>query len=298
MSKMMCTLALGVGLSFHSRAEDIDKLYSTYGTLVLTQLASAPYPHASRAEGHTYKGEFFSAKDHYSDNTVAIFVPKGFREGVAVDYVVHFHGWRNTVPGTLKRYQLIDQLAASGRNAILVVPEGPHDAADSGGGRLEEQEVFKQLMADVEKALREKKLLKKADSKLGRIILSGHSGAYNVMSAIVAQGGLEIREVWLFDALYAQTERFEKWFEAEHGRLLDIYTKDGGTKKETEALMSSLKEKQASVLTGKEIEMALDKLPATGAVFIYSDLPHNDVLDKHRTFEQFLKTSCLGATSP
>jgi hypothetical protein len=30
-------------------------------------------------------------------------------------------------------------------------------------------------------------------------------------------------------------------------------------------------------------------------VFIFTDLEHNDVLDKHQTFRGFLETSCLSA---
>jgi len=68
---------------------------------------------------------------------------------------------------------------------------------------------------------------------VGRIILSGHSGGYQVnFSAIVDHGGMsdKVSEVWLFDALYAQTDRFLKWMDTRNGRLIDIYTEHGGTK--------------------------------------------------------------------
>src|SRR5262249_2052502 len=147
-----CMLALALLPSKASaEPQELAETYSKDGALVLAHLDSAPFPHASRAEGHTYKNEFFSAKEHYSDNTVAIFVHKKFHGGDNVDFIVHFHGWRNNVAGTLQRYQLIEQLIASQRNAILVVPEGPRDAADSGGGRLEDPGAFKTFMRDVEK---------------------------------------------------------------------------------------------------------------------------------------------------
>lgn len=47
---------------------------------------------------------------------------------------MHFHGWQNTVAGTLPQFKLIEQLVASGRNVVLLVPEGPQNAPDSAGG--------------------------------------------------------------------------------------------------------------------------------------------------------------------
>ena len=101
------------------------------------------------SNGHTYHGKFYSAKEHYSDSTVAIFIPKGFHTSGPVDFVVHFHGWNNSVASSLKEYKLIEQMAASDKNAMLVVPEGPRDAPDSFGGKLEDPEGFKRFMDDV-----------------------------------------------------------------------------------------------------------------------------------------------------
>ena len=118
------------------------------------------------------------------------------------------------------------------------MPQGPCDAPDSFGGKLEDPDGFKRFMDEVMATLRQQSALKKKDFTLGNIILSGHSGGYEVMSAIVDCGGLtdHVKEVWLFDALYAQTDKFLAWFDKQHGRLLDIYTEHGGTKGETEAV--------------------------------------------------------------
>src|SRR6266478_2656025 len=99
--------------------------YADQGELLLAHLASAPFPHPQRLQGHKYKDQFYSAAEHYSNDTVAIFIPRSFRETGKIDFVVHFHGWQNNVEGVLKRYQLIEQLVASGRNAVLIVPQGP-----------------------------------------------------------------------------------------------------------------------------------------------------------------------------
>jgi len=113
------------------RSESLPELYAPQGTLLLEHLASAPFPHPQRAHGHEYDGKLYDAAAHYCDDTLAIFIPKGFSQNGRVDFVVHFHGWNNHVEAVLRRYQLIEQLVASRRNAVLVVPQGPFDAPDS-----------------------------------------------------------------------------------------------------------------------------------------------------------------------
>src|SRR5260370_30595309 len=228
-----CLLLL-LGLATPAIADNLPRTYAPFGELIVTQLNSAPFPHPLRAEGHRYKDQFFSAKEHYSDNTVAIFIPKGFEPSDRIDFVVHFHGWKNNVEGVLKRYEIVQQLIESRRNAILVVPQGPRDAADSFDGKLEDPDGFKRFMSDVGGILRQKPGFRN-DFSIGRIVLSGHSGGYQVISSILDRGGLsdKVKEVWLFDALYAQTEKFLAWMDKEGGRLLNIYTEHGGTRDET-----------------------------------------------------------------
>jgi hypothetical protein len=278
-------------------AETFDTNYSSLGQLIVTQFLTAPFPHPSRAEGHKYQDKFYSTAEHYSDSTVAIFIPKDFRETGQVDFVVHFHGWNNTVAGTLSQFKLIEQLVASGKNAVLVVPEGPHDAPDSFGGKLEDPDGFKQFMEEVAEILRHQSALKKKDFTVGNIVLSGHSGGYHVMSAIVDRGGLseKVKEVWLFDALYGGTENFLAWSDKEHGRFLNIYTDRGGTTNETMQLMNLLKDRGTPFLATEDSNATPQELKTNSMIFLHTDLTHNDVLEKRKTFTQFLKTSCLAS---
>jgi hypothetical protein len=270
--------------------------YASHSELIITQLSSAPFPHPSRAEGHKYQGQLYPAKEHYSDNTVAIFIPKGFRETGQIDFIVHFHGWKNNVEGVLGQYKLTEQLMESGRNAILVVPQGPLNAPDSFGGKLEDPDGFKRFMADVVDTLRQKLDLKKKDFSLGQIVLSGHSGGYQVIASILDRGGLtdHVREVWLFDALYAQADKFLAWIDKRQGRFIDLYTEHGGTKAKTEQLMATLKQSGTAFFAGKEGEAKPVDLQTSKLVFLYTDLPHNDVVHKRQEFREFLKTSCFG----
>jgi len=291
----MCLSAIGGFCCAYADTPSLPQRYSEYGELVVTQFVSAPFPHPKRAEGHTYHDQLFDAKEHYSDSTVALFIPKGFRETGKIDFVVHFHGWRNHVEGVLQRYLLIEQFIASKRNAVLIVPQGPRDAPDSFGGKLEDPDGFKRFMDEATAALHSESHLKMKDFTIGNIVLSAHSGGYQVMSSIVDHGGMSdhVAEVWLFDALYAQTDKFVAWFDHGHGRMLNIYTEHGGTKDETEKLMADFKKRGTSFWSGKEAGVTADDLKANRALFIFTDLEHNDVLDKHERFRTFLETSCL-----
>ncbi|MGI8967324.1 MAG: hypothetical protein ACR2H1_14740 [Limisphaerales bacterium] len=274
-----------------AHGESVAARYETYGQLILTNLNSAPFPHPDREKGRAYKDEFFTAEKNYRDNTVAIFIPKELTNAATADFVVHFHGWRNSVTNVLRRYELIEQLAASGRKAILIVPQGPLNAADSFDGKLEDAGGFDRFFEEVLEAIRQDAKFK--NIKPGKIILSGHSGGYQVISSIVAQTNqFPVREVWLFDALYGRTEKFMKWFNANSdARLLNIYTENGGTKTETEKLMKDLQEKKIPFASGDEKSISEELLRTNGLVFIFTDLPHDEVVHKRSTFKRFLKTN-------
>lgn len=291
--KMVLLLIFGLG-HLTAVGASLPEFFAAQGQLIVTQFVSAPFPHLSRAEGHTYKGELFPATKHYSDSTVALFVPKGFRETSQVDFVFHFHGWRNTVAGTLQNYQLVEQLIASGRNAILIVPEGPYNAPDSSGGKLEDVDGFKRFMAETLTVLQQNQVIK-SDATVGKIILAGHSGGYQVISSIVAKGGMDehIREVWLFDALYAQADRFLAWNAKTGGKVINIYTDNGGTKIRTEEMIAKLKEQNQPALLSTDEAVLGAELQTNRFVFLHTDMTHNEVVAKRKTFQKFLETSCL-----
>ncbi|MEI9961819.1 MAG: hypothetical protein WDM76_12005 [Limisphaerales bacterium] len=98
------------------------------------------------------------------------------------------------------------------------MPEGPRNASDSFGGKLEDTNGFKNFMIEAIANL-QKNNVAKTNSEIGNIILSGHSGGYHVMAAILDRGGLsdKIKEAWLFDALYGGTENFVAWQKKENG---------------------------------------------------------------------------------
>ena len=275
----------------HCAAQGFSVTRLSEGTLLRTALPTAPFPAPQRAEGHDYGDEHYDDATHYRDSSVAIFIPKYLQAADSFDYIVHFHGWWNEIDSVLNTFDLIPQLTASGKNAILVVPQGPRKSPDSSGGKLEEPLAFKAFMSDVQQVMAQHLGLKEAP--LRHIILSGHSGGYRVMSYILLQGGLDeaIKEVWLFDGLYGQLEKYAMWLERSKGRFINIYTPDGGTFETTLDLMNSLR---GWDIQYKHIDDSNDvnpKIPEDGAVFWFTGLGHNEVLHARRYFYRLASTS-------
>jgi hypothetical protein len=267
------------------------------GKLLMVPFDSAPFPHPFRAGGYTYHTNFYSASEHYSDRTVGIFVPKGFRVTSRLDFIVHFHGWRHSVAGTLAEYKLIEQFAASGKNAILIVPQGPLNVTDSFGGKLEDTNGFKNFMDEAVRQLCDRGMLPRGDFQIGDIILSGHSGGYHVMAAILDHGGMsgKIQEVWLFDALYESANIFSSWQKNQDGRLLNIYTDHGGTREETEQLMAAYRAAGVKYSWLEENRCTRKDIQNGKIIFIHSDLVHNDVVSRRDEFRRFVETSGLAS---
>jgi len=261
--------------------------------LITTNFASAPFPHPQRANGHTYRGEVFRASLHYADNRVALIVPGGFRPGKQVDFVVHSHGWRAALDELLEKFKLVDQFRASGRNAVLVVPQGPLRAPDSFGGKLEDPDGLRNLLTEALAVLRARGVSGPAD--IGRVILSGHSGGYHAIAAMLDRGGLpdSIREVYLFDGLYGETDKYLAWLKRGRGKLINIYTDDGGTKTESERMIDALGQAGVPVCRCREKDLDLTELRSQRALFVHSDLGHDGVLFERQQFSNFLRASLL-----
>ena len=94
------------------------------------------------------------------------------------------------------RYKLAKQFAASKVNAVLVLAETTKDGPDSYGGKLEQPDVFKNLVNDVLIKLKKEKIISKR-CEAGNITLPGHSGAYvGVASTKWLATVSQVRCVW------------------------------------------------------------------------------------------------------
>lgn len=276
-----------------SYSQPITERYNHLGEIFIPEFASAPFPHSERMNGHIYKEQTYSYQEHYNDSSVAIFISKEFKPTANTNIVVYFHGWKNNIDIACSKFELIEQFSESNKNAIFVFPEGPKNSPDSHGGKLEEKNGLNNLIDDVLNYLIEKGKLN--STKVGNIIIAGHSGAYRVISFCIMHGGLtsNISDVILFDALYGNTEKYVHWIENYKGRFINIYTDRGGTKSETENMMNGFDTSGISYLRVEEIELKLDDLLNNRLIFIHSDLTHSEVISKRKQFRDYLKTSKL-----
>ncbi len=262
--------------------------YSSYGKLHRFELVNTPFPDSERDSGHVYKGEHFPKAEHYNDSTTLVFVPDYLDIENSFDIVFYFHGWNNNVDKSLSKFNLIEQFHSSGRKAMLVLAEGPKDAPDSFGGKLEEKGVFKLLVDEI---ISELERVYNLDLEFENISLTGHSGAYRVIAYILLHSGLtdKINEVILFDALYADVEKYAYWLDHYDGRFINIYTQKGGTKYESENLMQCLTAWNMPYTFIKSDEFTDSQLKEERIIFISSGLGHSEVISTQDQLKRFLE---------
>ena len=126
--------------------------------------------------------------------------------------------------------------------------------------------------------------------------LLGASGAYRVISFILLRGGLtaNVREVYLFDALYGQVEKFAWWVDHTRGRLVVIHTPGGGTRAQTLDFMDDLRAWGVPFAEVPESAVTAELLRKNRLVFIASPLAHDDVVAATEQLRSYLETSALG----
>lgn len=251
------------------------------------------FPDTGRAKGHVYNNVLYPAAGHYDDSSVMIVVPPQFKATKKTDIICWFHGWRNNIDSASVYFELTKQFLASNRNAILILPETTKDAPDSYGGKLEQKDVFKNLVQDVLNKLKKEKVIGKR-TEAGNIVLAGHSGAFRVMAHILQNGGLEVKQTILFDGLYSQVDKFTNWIQADAShQFIDLYTnKGGGTDEVSEKMMQGLRDKNIAFINPEEKEADTNILKTNRVIFIHSLKEHNDVINRpDHNFRLFLENS-------
>jgi hypothetical protein len=242
----------------------------------------------------------YPADKHYSDSSVLITIPSKLNSKKTVDIVFWFHGWRNTIDSSANYFELVKQFIASNRNAVLVIPETAKNSPDSYGGKLEKKDVFKDLVKDVlDKLKKEKVIDKKAGA--GNIVLAGHSGAFRVIAHIIQNGGMEVKQVLLFDGLYGQVDKYTSWLQADTAHhFLHIYTnRGGGTDEVSIEMMKTLREKNIPFVNPEEKESDASILKANRVIFIHSLKEHNDVMNRpDHNFRLYLENSVTLSSIP
>jgi hypothetical protein len=297
------------------------KVKDEWGTTYWGSFKNAPFPDEGKK---------------YSDDSIALFVPEHFcpvligvkekrkkgwtserfecwskarwaelkkkkgvkaRRHAQVDYVVHFHGHSNTVAKAMANHKLPEQFAMSLQNAILVVPQGPVNAIDSYAGKLETRGGFKRMMEEVHALLQDQHVIGRKQ-KIGRLILSSHSGGYRAAASCLKLGGLEVSELFLFDSLYGYTEVFFSWITGSRSRrLIDVYFRDKPTARSKELMAmlrkagvryASFTEKEMTDEGFKRIQLARERV-----IFVNTDLGHSGCTRGYFNFRDYLFASRL-----
>lgn len=289
--KIICLLAAAIAPLLTAPAFAVEWATNEFGEMAFVPMGYAPYPHVDRQSGHTYQDKVFSYQDSYSDPTVALFIPNGYTPDESTELIFYWHGWGNSVRESLEQFDLAEQVTNSGKNIILVFPEGPKNASDSHAGKIEDEGGLARLAEEVMITLRRAEKIPDY-SELGAVILSGHSGAYRAMGLSLRHGGLEdqIREVYLLDASYALYDDFALWVSRNpDARLLSIYTDH--LLEDNEEIMALLGNERTSFLRTTHETATAEDLQGHRAVFLHTTtLDHNGAVSR---LESFLASSAL-----
>jgi hypothetical protein len=253
--------------------------------------SNTSFPDTGRIQGHVYNNVLYNTADHYSDSAVIIITPKNFVAKKKVDIIFWFHGWNNTIDSALIEYGLSRQFAEADVNAVLVLAETAKNAPDSYGGKLEQKNTFHELVKDVLEKLVDMQVISARD-RVGNLILAGHSGAYRVMANILQNGNVPVNEVILFDALYADTDKFVNWLTADkHHRFIDLYTNHGGTYDETKDMMHQITNLNLPADSLEEVDVTPGIIRNNKIIFIHTLHEHNDIIQHPDNFKLFIENS-------
>jgi len=262
------------------------------GRICFTPFAFAPFPHVSRMNGHRWNETEFPYAGHYDDATVAVWVPGHYRPVKEIQVLIHFHGWGNQVSNVVNQFDLTGEITRSGKNVILICPQGPKNASDSTCGKMEEPGNFSLFLDEIQQFLQQEKIVP-AGSHIQDVILSGHSGAYLVMSKILgnAQDSKKVRETYLFDATYGARESFADWIrKSSSHRLFSIFT-DHLTP-ENMNILYQLQEKGNNSFRVIPDDLINDSfLKDHRVIFTHTKLGHNEVIHVRHYLEMLLRTS-------
>jgi hypothetical protein len=178
---------------------------------IFTQMQNAPYPHPDRDEGFTGNNRKFYPRDpHYCDSTVCVTIPNNFKDGESTDVMVYMHGLNTAL--NLDAFGVPKAIAASGKNMIAIIPQGPYKApVDIFGGKLEDNGGLKRLLSETMSFLVNGKILN--TKNIGRLIMACHSGGFHAMKACLDQGGVNslITDVYMFDSIFMHEDFFASW---------------------------------------------------------------------------------------
>jgi len=156
----------------------------------------------------------------YNNRTVLLAAPQNFNPAEPGIIVVFFHGNNATLArDVVARQQIVSQLANSGLNAVLVVPQLAVDARDSSAGKFWSPGGFAAFLDEAESKLGDFYPQARGAFRRMPVVIVAYSGGYLPAAYSLSVGGEggRVRGVVLLDALYGEKDKFVGWI-ASSGR--------------------------------------------------------------------------------
>ena len=252
------------------------------------------FPDTGRAVRYEYDSVFYEVSAHYQDSSVLLIIPRQLDTTKKIDLIFWFHGWHNNIDTAAVFYELVKQFIASKRNAVLVLSETARNAPDSYGGKLEQPGMFKALVNDVMNEMKKKGVVSYS-AVPGNIVLAGHSGAFRVIAYILQNGQVKVQEVFLFDALYSQLDKYSDWIaENQSNHFVHWFTNQGGgTDKMSELMMLQLKTNHHDYMLTEEGTITPDIIKTNRILFVHSLREHNVIINNPDDFQLLLENSFI-----
>jgi hypothetical protein len=169
--------------------------------------------------GHSSpRGGIYWEDTTYSDRRALLHIPRGFNPALPAVMLVYFHGNMASLEGVVHRAQQVPrQVSESGLNAVLVAPQLAVNAADSSAGRFYEAGHFRRFVEEAGVRLARLSGDSRARAALESlpVIVVAYSGGYAPAAWSAHHGGIgdRLRGIVLFDALYAELDKFAAWIE-------------------------------------------------------------------------------------
>jgi hypothetical protein len=178
------------------------------GLGLVVRLASAPAaPGRAPARAEVAPRSAEPGERHWrigtAHGTVHVWTPPGYRADTA-GVAIYVHGYYTDVDDAWDEHDLAEQFAASGCNALFIVPEAPR------GNR---QEVFWPSLGDLLREVRRHTgLVLPWGAHDDQLVALGHSGAYRTLLEWLDER--QLRHVVLLDGLYGNEQPFLDWLAA------------------------------------------------------------------------------------
>jgi len=221
---------------------------------------------------------------------VAIIIPPAYHPKARADLILHIHGFNldnHPLSYMLTHFAYAQGLMQSGRDAVLVVPLSYGRCDDFNQSLADSPAHFRAFVDHAMAAIQGAGLASTADP--ASITLTGHSGAYYPLGAIIQNGVYtdRVNELYLLDATYGRAEDFAKYAEDTHHRFWSAYhTYDPSMNEVNPEIMADLKQKGLVYYDAPTANVSEQGIRANRVGFVVSDVDHDSTSVKY--FEQFL----------